>query len=205
MAALSAFYPYVLPSVPGASELTVDHYLRQTAISFLQDTSLWVQTSTVSIISNQSAYTITNPTDGQVFKVMEASVNNTPLFMGLASILYPAITAQYPTTYISGDDPSTFSVWPTPTSSVTMTYRYILIPTQTAATLPDFLFNDWAEAIGAGTVARLTEQPGTSYFNPTVAQMRWRDYNSFKSRAKALHTQQYITRSPKVQPVWFGA
>jgi hypothetical protein len=57
-------------------------------------------------------------------------------------------------------------------------------PTQTACTIPDRLYNDWAEAIVDGGASRCMMIPKTDWFNPQLATYYERRFSAKATAAK---------------------
>lgn len=207
MAPWSSLYRYVLPDTPGCPELVVDQNLRQAAIDFLRDSGAYVvNVPAFAYTADVSAYTHAPAADTQLSGVIEARVagQTHSMQLGTPSIAYNARTALYPSVFIAGDDNINFTLWPTPTVSGTLAYRYSAYPTQTAATVPDIVVAQWADAIARGAKARILALPGKSYTNAKLASLYEQQFRATINRAKILRQRGALTAGTRVRFWPFG-
>ena len=207
MATWSSLYQYVLPDAPGCPELVIDQNLRQAAIDFLRDSGSYIVTvPAFAYTANVSAYAHAPAADIQLSGVVEALVagQTTAMRMGTPSVAYLATTALYPRVFIAGDDNSTFTLWPTPTTPGTLAYRYSAYPTQSATTVPDIVVAQWADAIARGAKARILALPGKSYTNTKLSVLYEQQFRAAINRAKILRQRSALTAGTRVRFWSFG-
>ena len=192
--------------------MTATSFLRQSAIEFMADSGCYVVTvPSFALTAPTVSYQHSPPADLQVQAVVEATIIGAtePLNLADPTLVYTAINTnvntQYPTVFISGDDNISFTVWPAPAVNCTLTYRYSLRPTETAATLPDMVYNIYAEAIVAGAKAKLLALPDKAWTNDKLAMQHQAEFRNRINRAKIYRQRAAITAGQRVSPVWFGA
>ena len=186
-------------------------HLRQAAIEFMKDSGCYVLTvPSFSLTPPGASYAHSPPADLQVQAVVEAMIVGATEPMALADptvkfqAVTPLMSTQYPTVFISGDDNVSFTVWPAPAVACTMIYRYSLRPTETAATIPDMVYNLYAEAIAMGAKSKLLALPEKSWSNPKLAAQYTSEFRGQINRAKIYRQRAAITAGQRVSPVWFG-
>jgi hypothetical protein len=208
MAAWTSLYPMILPDTPGCPELILDQHIRQAAIRFLFDSGAYIVTAqNVAFSAGQSTYSFVPPADVQVNSVLEAKVDGAvyPLDMGVNSLAWDSSSTQTPTVFIPGDDGSSYRLWPTPTVSGTLTFRYTATPTETSTTIPDIVVLRWAAAIAKGAKATLLALPGKAFTNERLAAKYDADFRADVNRAKIARQRGFQGQPLQAQYVKFGA
>lgn len=184
MVALSSWYPYVLPQVPGASDLIVDQCLRQAAIDFCNRSDLIQRVIAADVTAATQDYTITAPAEMIFTRLLGVSWQGNALAPVSPDLVTSAVAlrgANVGTALVERGDPqmyfqklpndSGFSLYPIPDRTITLglTVKAAFAPTNAALTLEDVLFNDWVETIAAGALMRLTAMPGQPFTSPAAA------------------------------------
>jgi hypothetical protein len=94
-----------------------------------------------------------------------------------------------PTVYFQ-PDPATIRLVPTPTQTMTgnIVVRVAVKPTRAATAAPDWLMEDWFEALCAGAKARLMQVPKKAWSEPNLALYYRRQFETAcrKAHAEAL-------------------
>lgn len=182
MAAYEDFFPYVLPEVPGAAEMVVEHAVRAACIEFCEKSLILTRDhDPITVLQNIVDYDLEPPTGYLVIKVQKAWLDNQPLSplapdMVKEAATYNRLFSSYqsapstPSHYLQKDE-RTISVWPVPDKKYTngLTLRVALKPTRTGSTIEDVVFQDYAEVIASGALYRLMASPGKAYTNPDLA------------------------------------
>lgn len=180
MAAWSAFYPFILPFVRGCDTDVVDFHVRQAAIEFCKRSQCWRQEIPITAIADTPAYLIPMPTDSVAskllaFDVLDAdgnSIDRYSLVNANRGRRFKRENRCATLTYLS-DDGLTLNVEPTPDTNVVQLVPYLsLKPSQAAATFPDYLVAQNADAIANGALARLFEMPKTAWSNVADAGLK---------------------------------
>lgn len=171
MATLSDFYPHILPAVRGCDSDTVDFHLRQAAIEFCRRSQAWRAELPITAIADTETYTIPLPADSVAsmllaFDMLDSDGNSTDRFWLVNANRGRKLQRDNRwTAYVFlSDDGLSLNVQPTPDTSIAQLVPYLsLKPSQTATTLPDFLRDQYADAVAAGALARLLAMPKTAW------------------------------------------
>lgn len=178
------FLDYVMPHVPGATVEMALLEIKNTIIDFCEK-SLILQESLdpVAAVQNIMDYDLEPPKDRLVVKIIKAwfkGVELTPV--SVDEIHSPSwynqnadyVVLKQDPTMITQKDTETFSVYPIPgkTEANVMTLRVALKPTRSTNSIDDFVYENYAETIGHGAIARLSLSPDKPYTNPQMAVAR---------------------------------
>lgn len=206
------FLPYILPSVPGCTDILAEQTLRDICIDFCSK-SLIVQKELdpVSTFAGIADYDFATPTDMVVFMVMQAWFKDQIL-----SVVTPDddVAAATYNTRFAGAKPMTGNVnqilhrtrdnftligIPDVSSAAAITMRVALIPTRTADTVADLLFNDYAYEIGQGVIARLMRIPSQKFTNPQLSGLSELIYTGARNAAQIRANRMYGRSSKQVE------
>jgi hypothetical protein len=177
MAALSDFYPHILPLVRGCDTDTVDFHVRQSAIEFCRRSQAWREELPITVVPNTDTYVLPIPTDAvlsmlQDFDVLDADGNSVDQYHVVNTNRGRKLTRDNRWTayvYLS-DDGLSITVQPVPDSTDSQLVPYVsLKPTQAAVTLPDLLRDQYAATIAAGALAGLLSMPKTAWHDVGLA------------------------------------
>lgn len=182
MASYEAFFPYVLTEVIGAPEPVVLQAIRNTCIEFCEKSLILTRDhDPVSVQAGVVDYDLQPPSGYLVVKVQKAWLENNPLtpiapdFVRDAAV-YNRLFSSYqaagstPQGYLQKDARS-ISLWPVADKDYSngLTMRVALKPTRASESIEDEVFEDYAEAIGHGAIARLMVSVGKPYTNLEMA------------------------------------
>ena len=212
MAAITSFYPYIVPHVPGCPSLTVDVALRSSLIEFCER-SLIIQRDhdPVSVVQNIADYDFEPPIASHlVVKIMRAWYKGFPLApISPDEIANPTIYNTRATeTPLTGDprnifqkDERTFTVYPIPKEStkLSLTMRIALKPSRAATTVEDSLYEDHAETVAAGALSKLMIQAGKAYSNPQMSAIHLKVFETGINKAKQAVSRWYVRSGLKVR------
>lgn len=213
MTAYEDFFPWVLNEVPGCPEITAIQAIRDTMIDFCEKTLIHqVDHDPISTIATVPDYDLDAPVRGtRVVKVMRAWHKNTELLPAAPDqVRDPHVYNQgiggtetsYSTpTHFVQKDSSSISLLPIPDQSVTnvITMRVALAPLRNSTSCEDFLFEQWAETIGAGAVARLQMSAGKAYSNAQTAAVNQAKYLVGVNAARMKANRGYARSNLAVQ------
>lgn len=173
---ITAFYPHILAELPKAPKVLVREYIRQTCISFCEETLINRQIQTPYVtVANQRDYNFTQPTNELVYKVMSAELAGVPIDYETPEALdihYPGW--RKPTNVLQVGAPAavtqlnatSFMLVPTPTvSAQEIVLDVACKPTNTADSVADILFNEYYQEIAWGVKAQLmimSDKPWTN-------------------------------------------
>lgn len=182
MALYEAFFPYVLPEVPGAPEPAVVLAIRNACIEFCEKSLILTRDhDPVTLVQGIVDYDLEPPTGYLVVKVQKAWLENNildplaPDFVRDASV-YNRLFTSYesapntPKYYLQKDERS-ITVWPVPEKRYPsgLTMRVALKPTRASTEIDDVIFEDYAETIACGALSKLMASAGKAYTNVEMA------------------------------------
>lgn len=184
MKAWSEFYPDVLPELPGAPLPMVDHWLRNAAIEFCEESkALVLNLEPVDAVAEQMEYLLPMPDDGggtpvvlyELVEIVSARFSGeklTPIVPLELEKKYDDWEAEVgtPEHYTQAD---TFNILliPAPTDAATdaIEVRAALKPTPSATGVSDWLFSQYRMALAAGVKAKMMALSGKPWSNPDMA------------------------------------
>lgn len=171
MQALSAFYPRILPYLPGCSEPLASQVLLNSAIEFCENALVLRQNlDTFKTIAGRDQYDLDPPTaQHEINRVMGVALDGKELRPGMAEIVrndLPTDTAK-PRAFFTDRTDSTFTLrlTPPPDGAYPVVVAVNLRPTRTATLLDDDLYNIWIDPIVSGAIARAMQIPDQPFTN----------------------------------------
>lgn len=193
MAAWSAFFPWVKPSVPGCPDLAIERAICDAAIEFCEFTQAFVQTSTLKIRANVATYDLST-NSGIPGMALGASGNNgrpiTPTYlealMNARGEAWRNDTGD-PINYVA-DSEDALRLYPIPTKDETGLITLAVRPSRSDTSWDDRLFERYAEIIADGALARLFDQANVNWSDGTLAAVKRAKFQRGmnKVRAKVL-------------------
>lgn len=194
MAALSDFYPHILPEVPECPRPLVDFAIRNTLIDFCKETKIWVQALTpVDAVALQMDYALTPPTDTELVRIERVRYDGatlTPKTQDQLDAIYPNGWADLTGTpeYCAITGVDTFSLIPAPTDALTgaIAIRSSLMPSASGAVCPDLILRRYAVQIASGVKAALMLMPEKRWTNADLAEVYGGAYESGRASAMDL-------------------
>ena len=174
------FLPEVLPFCPDVSEPQALNAIRNACIEFCERTSMWRESTTLSVVAGQNFYEI---------PIAAQSVSATILSIYYGELLLQSTSEESlnnssangdwrvlegsPMLYTSDPDTQAFTLSRVPQAAdegKEMRIRYALRPTRTSEEVGlDYIYSRWAEVIGHGALSRLYMTMGQPYYNPQAA------------------------------------
>ena len=173
---LDSLLPEVRPWAPGVSDQAAYKGLRSAAIELCERTRLWKWESTTAVLSSDPAtFTATLPTGASLFEVEVAMYDGRELKPRAArdvDVLAPGwrtggLGTGMPE-FLTQVEQDSLTIVPQPAADGSLYLCLRLKPSQSAATLPDFM-REYAECLGWGALGRILTVPGQSYSNPDLA------------------------------------
>jgi hypothetical protein len=169
MKALSLFTPMVALHTPGAPDILIEHYVRQSAIQFCNRTKIVKEALDAEEIGAEGLYDLPSNT----VAVELVYVDGEPIGpvsedqLRVDSGNWKTRTGK-PTHYVSSL--TQLRLYPLPDETVQVEVTVASRPSMTSASLADVLYNEWFEAIVSGAIMSITTLPGQAYSNPDVAK-----------------------------------
>lgn len=211
---LDDFLPHVLVELPGCSDPLVKQTLVRVAVEFCQRTLAWDEIQDpIALLDGVSEYEICVPSGGQVYQVRDVWIRNRrlrPITLQDLQLEMPdwrESCASEPSSYNLALARGTLSVFPkllNVPSGTAMVLRVAYVPSNSATVLPDFLGQQYLNAIAAGVKSRLMAMPNQAWTQPALVSFYWQQFEEgvFNARAEALHDRTFGTVS--VTPRRYG-
>jgi hypothetical protein len=219
MTPISSFYPWVMPYVPGCPDPLLDQAIRSAANDLSTRSDLVQRVIVADVVSGTQDYTIIEPTDFQYLRILSVGFQGTVLGPVSPDVVNSDVALRNVTigtaspitgnpTWFFQKTPSDagFSLYPVPNANLTggLTVKVSFQPANTATTLDDILFSDWAEEIAAGAIAILMAMPGQQFSNTTAAEFYRKAAEAGIARAKRVSRNGKMVASQRVMPVSFA-
>lgn len=211
MATFNDFYPYVMPNVQGCPTQIVKTALRCAINDFCERTLLWRHMfDPADVVAGQKDYAFVPPVGSVITKPTYVSVNGFILQPTNEEDLDRQVqswrdseSSQPGLFYM--DYNSNLILVPTPAADIVggLTFETALKLDATSETLPDWLFQNWAEIIAHGALMRLHAMFGKVWADTqTVAyhKMKFREGVTF---AKSRAMKSFVRQGKGVQPRYF--
>lgn len=173
----AAWYPYVQPELPGAPLPLIDHYLRQSAIHFLEESQVWtLSLDAVDLVADTGTYNLTVPasvtTGGDVSMVKWVWVDGYQIYpasleeLGTLDTSWDTTTAGAVRRYTQLTQ-DTITLWPIPNYSSTdgLVIKVALRPSLTATGVPDWIGTKYIQEVAMKTKADMMGMIGQSWSN----------------------------------------
>lgn len=181
MATYETFLEYVRPSVNGASEPLMVRAIRDACIDFCAQSQIFVQMlDPIVSVANIADYDIESPDDTMIAKVVTLWYDSTIIQnVTQKDLVRPDVAAaQFGLSVVPGTPKRAFFVTnsspgnpvlyldPVPdTSNLNIILSVALKPSRDSTTVFDQLYEDYAEQIGHGAVAKLMKIKGTVFYD----------------------------------------
>lgn len=216
--ALTEFLPYVLPSVPACPDSLAQQAVLAACIEFCRTSLLVQEVTTDTLVKNISDYTVEVPADHVLVKVMGVWVGDkwlTPMSVenvrsGLAlrgATSKEPVLKNSPQAYFQKTPTSEeISVYPVPaeTYGEGLAIRAAFAPARNATQVADVLYDNWAEEIAQGALARLHAVPEQSFYSLQLSEICKQKFASALRRAANLARSGQVVAASRIQPVAFA-
>ncbi len=213
MQSLRKFHEYVLPDVQGCPISVANNAILSTVIDFCEKSLLWKQEAApVNVVAGTSQYQFVPVASSRVVEPVFVSVEDqalTATSLNDLDTLYPGWREweqDKPTMYYMDTNESIRLVG-TPTESFTdsLEIHMALKPERGVSEVEDFIYEDWAEIIAHGALARLHAMANKTWADPRVVQYHNRKYRSGLSRARSKSLKSWQGAAPtKIRYRKFG-
>lgn len=205
------FHEYVLPSVQGCPVSMVNSAIRSACIEFCEKTLLWKQDSiTNDLIEDYDLYIFAPPPNAKVIMPYRVSIDGKEVqptdLQTLESFApnWKDLKEEFPKYYFMVSD-NTIRLVGTPTKTYkdALTADVALKPSREAKQCPTFIFNDWAETIAAGALARLHAMKDKVWALPELVGHYTKAFREGISRARSKSAKSWLQESKTMLPVGF--
>lgn len=175
MKALSAFFPRILPYLPGCSEPLVSQVLLDSAIDFCTKSLVLRQNlDPFYTVVGTDMYDLESPSaQHEISRVMGVTLDGMELRPGMAELVrndLPTDLAK-PRAFLTDrtDSVHTLRLMPPPDDVYSVVVAAVLRPSRTATMLDDDLFNLWISPIVNSAMAKAMMIPDQAFSNPAQA------------------------------------
>lgn len=220
--ALTSWEPYILPDIPAVPDAAMQRAVRDAAIDFCRDTLVWKEwLDRMSIAALDDEYSLVVPAAmvayADIEGVYQVYFKETGADDDQFTLLTPTTedemeaelggawmfgTATQPSKYyVPASEPETLYLYPIPTVAATsgLLVRAYCGPLQTATLLPDFLYNQYSNAIRYGALCKLFGIKGMPWYDPN-AEAKWGGlYNLERDNAIIPATRGPIRKEMRVR------
>lgn len=171
---LEDFFPHVKHIVPGCAEPTIIQALREACIEFCQRTKLW-RSDDEFAVSADNCDVVCVPSGATLYEIEHVMFDGFPLEPASINMLdrdHPYWRTQaeeqctYPR-YFTQIDIDTIRVVPSATGTVKV--YTVLMPSQDAEMVPDWMVDKYSRVIAAGALKDLLAIPGQPFFNAELS------------------------------------
>lgn len=161
----------VMPYAPACPEPLAIRHLRDAAIRLCERTKLWRDTDSFTVTTPESEGVCTIQ-DARLLEIRAARLDDQPL----TPVTQDWLDDEFPDwedvvevadpKYVTQSAPNTVTLFPKATG--TLSLRLILVPSEDATTLPDFLVDQYALEIGWGAAGEILTTPNAEFANPQL-------------------------------------
>jgi len=206
------FLDYVMPHVPGCTVNMALHEIKSTIIDFCEKSLVLQETlDPITVIRNTQDYDLEPPKNRVVVKILNGWYKDKRLTpKGTDEISDPSVYSSVISDVdpsrgdpkiVTQKDPRTFTLYPAPEESVTnaVTLRVSLKPSRGTDSIDDFIYEDYAETIAHGAIARLALSPDKPYYSEKLAVAREALYRSGLNVARDRALKSFVRANKQVK------
>jgi|SaaInl25SG_5_DNA_1037380.scaffolds.fasta_scaffold00196_12 hypothetical protein len=208
---ISVFDSFVLPFAQQAPRPLVSKFVRLAAIEFCERTRCWREIVTVNVTDQNAA--IVAPDHASIHEIEEATFDGRPLTptQFTDTTLMERQEEGHPR-YITQTHPNTVALIPFEAGSLTLSLflkprsetqmRSLVVSGQTVDrydVVPEFMFNQYAQKIADGALARLLMVPGQAFSNPQEGMRRSMLFNQHCDAKFATNITMQHRAPPRVR------
>jgi hypothetical protein len=194
----SDFYDLVLPHVPNCPDVAVDIALRQSAITFCEQSKAWTYTyPDIAVAIGVSQYSYNPPDQSAVDTVIHAEFSDCEIGVNVSENNLPIRDWRDQTgtpQYVLGGSTG-ITLVPSPDIDGTLSLIVTLKPSPTAIGVDDTIYNEYREALAYGAVAQLMISPKKPYSNPQLAAY-YQELFIIKTGQAGIRSDRNYTREP---------
>lgn len=221
MRKVADFLPFVLPFVPGCSNPQAKQAIVSACIEFCEQSMIAQNIQTETVVSGTMDYDVEVPAQMSLVRVMQVFYKGARLKprsremvvnpMALRAESIDDVTIQTGTPFewfIRAPEDEVVTVYPRPdalaASTGGLTIVSALQPAVGATSVPDVLFDNYAEDIGFGAVARLVAVPGQSFSAPAAEAGFRKKFLDALSGATSVGRQGRVSAGSRVRRAFFA-
>jgi hypothetical protein len=202
--AYSVFFPLIAPLLPKVPEPTLELAVKNACIEFCKGTLCWQeQMDPLTVIANEASYEMDTPTGAALTMPVELYFGGNRLFKRTPSEISSKFTRDWqllrgtPSAYTQFNPNEVMLVLcPESTMANALTGTLAFQPSRASTTVPDFLYEEYAEQIVAGAAARLYAIPNEPFTDQKAALAYARQFRSDIANTRASMSQGLL-QAPK--------
>lgn len=219
---LTDWGPEINFHIAGVPEPALQIAVRNAAIKFCEKTHLWTQDLTeIGVEADTQAYALSDPDDAKIIGIQSAKykpdaadddqyVTLDPAsehqqdYFGHGNWKYTEATA--PSQYWVDNVDKQIHLVPIPDtdSAEGLLVKVILKPDATCTELPDFIYEDWKDAITLGALSDLYARKRTPWYDPNEALLKLKLFIAACNNAKTNKITGATNRPMRVRMVRFA-
>ena len=196
---IEGLLPQVLPHASGCAEPTAIQHLRDAAKRLCERTRCWRHIDTFTTRGTEHEI-MAVPSDACLFEIEWARFNDRELEPKIPTGDMLFHDCGEPR-YISQVNPTCVSIEPNGVGELTVSM--FLIPAENADELPDFMFNQFARALGDGALATLLLIPNQPFTNPQMAAVFEGKFQNILDRNFAFNMRGQERARKRTKPNYF--
>jgi hypothetical protein len=190
MATFDDLLPEARIGLSEAPDFSIVAALRRSAARFCRHSHLWRDDlDPFPLVAGQDAYSLDPPSGAVVERLLTVKIDGTPLreiarLQDIKALRKQSGTPVAAALTVAGDE---LLLWGTPTAALAgklVDVFAVLAPTINARTLPDFLIDEWHDAIVAGAHAEMYGNKSMPWYDEAKAQERGFRFGEEAARAK---------------------
>lgn len=198
------FYADVLPEAIGCPIPTVERSLLRAAQEFCASTGIWWQDLDAVTTSVGAQYFIL-PTGGRIVKIVGVTLNGQDIGIdtpnGTSAADRQRGTAG--ASRLQTVDLDSFTIQPTPADGLPVIVTAWLKPSDAAEGVPNHVGDNYAEALGAGALARILAMAGKEWSNPAAVAMKRAQFDRAIGAAKIAAWRGFSNNRPRARAMYF--
>jgi hypothetical protein len=202
MRSLDLFMPFIEPHVVGAADPLVRQMLVGTLIDFCEKTQVVERTlDFLDAVAGEAEYEFTATGQQEIVQLKRVWFRGVPLNPVAPPHVFAVGAFTAPTVLGDPRAGQKIGLYPTPdkTEVGVLVARASIKPRRSATAVEDVLFDDWVDAIAAGTLARLHDTPAQPYTDPVRAKGKQVEYLQAVSEARVQARKSEVAGSLQVR------
>lgn len=198
--------PFVLPDAPGCPRDTAIHHIRQAAMEFLELTHAWqADLPAVRSVAGETDYPLALPAGSAAVKLFAfAWGDNQGRVIDVADGRSKRAAWHRDELAAWIVNRSTVGINPAPSAAdIPLVFRVSLKPTQAALDVPDEVFEQYADAIGTGALARILKLGGQAWTDVRRSAMLREDFDQAVDKVQWQVQKNFGRTTQRTRSSWF--
>lgn len=199
------WYPFVLPRAPLCPEDTADHHLRLACIRFCCRTSVWVEELAPIVADGGSEFELPAVPQAELHRLLACTVDGGDVhhLLDETSARRHRRDGSCATVASVNRERTRLNIQPAPRAGVPIVAEWVLKPSMRATEVPDFLFDDHAQAIAHGALATLLLLKQAEWYDAEQAAVSGASFNAAVNAAALQAAGGYAGARQRVRAHFF--